>query len=398
MSQYITKIRTESGDLLIDYNALANLPESDTTLSEAGKFADAKSTGDAINNAINDVKSLMDEQLMLKANVEDVDKQLATKANVEDVNEQLDLKSDLEYVDEQLTLKADTEFVNSQLQLKADAEYVSEQLNLKADQEQVSEQLDLKADIEYVNSQLELQQSPYNYLVNSDFTKFVAQAGLGVSPFGGSANVYAGDRWFQYSEDLTVEGELNQYGYGYSGIKLNGEIIQRVPVRLDKYTCGIKMISGSATIAYVKYDDYGEVIIKSDGGVLESAWLYEGVYNYTPDYKPKGYDVELAECKRFSMHVQNGSGYINSSADRANIFIPNTLYKEPNVDQIVVYNYGSIFTCGQKITPTEITSVTKYTPSNDIRISFAGTYPEKFNSAMLCEADLWIDISPELYE
>lgn len=49
MAQYITRIRTSSGDLQIDYQALANLPESDTTLTNEGSFADAKATGDAIN-------------------------------------------------------------------------------------------------------------------------------------------------------------------------------------------------------------------------------------------------------------------------------------------------------------------------------------------------------------
>lgn len=49
MSQYVTKIRTESGDLQIDYNALANLPKSDDSLTQSGSFADAKATGDTIN-------------------------------------------------------------------------------------------------------------------------------------------------------------------------------------------------------------------------------------------------------------------------------------------------------------------------------------------------------------
>lgn len=48
MSQYVTKIRTESGDLQIDYNALANLPKSDDSLSISGSFADAKAVGDKI--------------------------------------------------------------------------------------------------------------------------------------------------------------------------------------------------------------------------------------------------------------------------------------------------------------------------------------------------------------
>ena len=49
MADYVQRIRTESGDLQIDYESLANLPQSDTTLSQSGKFADAKATGDKIN-------------------------------------------------------------------------------------------------------------------------------------------------------------------------------------------------------------------------------------------------------------------------------------------------------------------------------------------------------------
>lgn len=50
MSQYVTKIRTNQGDKQIDYNALANLPTTDTTLTESGKAADAKIVGDKIDS------------------------------------------------------------------------------------------------------------------------------------------------------------------------------------------------------------------------------------------------------------------------------------------------------------------------------------------------------------
>lgn len=53
MAEYVTKIRTEQGDKQIDYNYLANLPVSDTTLSKSGKFADAKVVGEKIKE-IND--------------------------------------------------------------------------------------------------------------------------------------------------------------------------------------------------------------------------------------------------------------------------------------------------------------------------------------------------------
>ena len=48
MADYVTKIRTEDGDKRIDYNALANLPKADATLTYSGSFADAKAVGDAL--------------------------------------------------------------------------------------------------------------------------------------------------------------------------------------------------------------------------------------------------------------------------------------------------------------------------------------------------------------
>lgn len=48
MADYVTKVRTEDGDKQIDYEALANLPQPDNTLTQSGKFADAKTVGDAL--------------------------------------------------------------------------------------------------------------------------------------------------------------------------------------------------------------------------------------------------------------------------------------------------------------------------------------------------------------
>lgn len=45
MEEYIKKIRTTTGDKQIDYTALANLPQSDKTLSKDGEFADAAAVG-----------------------------------------------------------------------------------------------------------------------------------------------------------------------------------------------------------------------------------------------------------------------------------------------------------------------------------------------------------------
>lgn len=60
METYVTKIRTERGDIQIDYNALANLPKSDTNLSESGKFADSKVVGEKIQQINDDIKVISD--------------------------------------------------------------------------------------------------------------------------------------------------------------------------------------------------------------------------------------------------------------------------------------------------------------------------------------------------
>lgn len=46
----ITRIRTDEGDLRIDYEAIANHPQIDASLKTSGAVADAKAVGDKITN------------------------------------------------------------------------------------------------------------------------------------------------------------------------------------------------------------------------------------------------------------------------------------------------------------------------------------------------------------
>ena len=76
---YVTKINTDKGSLQIDYNALANKPTSDTTLSVTGKFADAKVTGEkitALEKSVDDVESEVDD---LSSDIEDFQTAVNTK-------------------------------------------------------------------------------------------------------------------------------------------------------------------------------------------------------------------------------------------------------------------------------------------------------------------------------
>lgn len=58
MEEYVTRIRTENGDMQIDYKSLANLPSSDTTLSKSGEFADAKVVGVKIQEINDNIKAI----------------------------------------------------------------------------------------------------------------------------------------------------------------------------------------------------------------------------------------------------------------------------------------------------------------------------------------------------
>lgn len=61
MADYITKIRTEKGDLQLDYDALANKPKSDSNLTKPGAFADAQAVGNKISELNTQIKSIKNQ-------------------------------------------------------------------------------------------------------------------------------------------------------------------------------------------------------------------------------------------------------------------------------------------------------------------------------------------------
>lgn len=92
---YVTKIRTEVGDAQIDYNALANQPKSDTSLSIEGRFADAQATGKKfadVTKAISDMKTSIEEKINDDVNNinEILDKKI-DKSNIEKMNEPINM-------------------------------------------------------------------------------------------------------------------------------------------------------------------------------------------------------------------------------------------------------------------------------------------------------------------
>ena len=150
---------------------------------------------------------------------------------------------------------------------------------------------DQAANMGFVNEQMK-KAAPYNHADNSDFTQFVAQAGIGGMH---GTQAYAGDRWILDSG--TVTGNANANSNGYKNIKLNGTIRQIVANQPSVGSPFVEMVSGTAQITYKN----GEITITSNGGVIKNVALYDGNYNANkqPKYQPKGYGAELVTCRTY---------------------------------------------------------------------------------------------------
>lgn len=211
----------------------------------------------------------------------------------------------------------------------------------------------------------------HNYLDNSDFTQFIAQAGIG-GKHGNQA--YAGDRWILDSG--TVTGEANENGNGFSNIQLNGTIRQIVGNPPAVGSVFVEMVSGTATATYQN----GEVIITSNGGVIRNVLLCEGEYteDNKPKYQPKGYGAELAECLRYFRRYQTvfvggmsynpGNGYrfgFSLSYDPMRIKPPTITGKVVNY-----YGTGKSFEFDQKAESLAVFCIS----SDSSKSTYAGMY------------------------
>lgn len=159
----------------------------------------------------------------------------------------------------------------------------------------------------------------HNYIDNSDFTQFVAQAGIG-GEHGNQA--YAGDRWILDSGAVTGEADAN--GNGYRNIQLNGIIRQIIANPPAEGTVFVEMISGTATAVY----ENGAVTITSAGGVIKSVDLFEGSFTESnrPAHRSKGYGAELSECRRYFLPLNFGSPLyayaVKINGENLGIFVP----------------------------------------------------------------------------
>lgn len=183
---------------------------------------------------------------------------------------------------------------------------------------------DQAANMGFVNQQMQ-KAAPYNYAHNSDFTQFVAQAGVGKKH---GKETYAGDRWIL--ESGTVTGDARDDGDGYQNIKLNGTIRQIVANAPDVGYVAIDMISGTADISY----NNGVITITSSGGVIKNVLLC--TTETLPKYQSKGYGAELAECQRYYLHFKSamfcGIAFVTGSTTmRVAVPTPSTMRVIPDI-------------------------------------------------------------------
>lgn len=211
--------------------------------------------------------------------------------------------------------------------------------------------------------------APRNLLDNSDFRNPVNQRGKTSIVVNNDVYTYFIDRWCFAEWSGNDDGTLTLTD---GGISVTVEIISFY----QRFEKGVVDLTKSYTLA-VCYDD-GTIEINNNPLFSESAFdsayftvmpgktvswaaLYEGSYTAEtlPEYQPKGYGAELAECQRYYLQfsgmepVAVGYGYaangvlcvvaIPAMRARASVVISGTIYMR-NSGQMLnasgVANYG----------------------------------------------------------
>lgn len=193
---------------------------------------------------------------------------------------------------------------------------------------------DQAANMGFVNQQVK-KAAPHNLLDNSDFTNPVNQRGQTSYTSDG----YCFDRWvIWHNNGCNVSYDSEKRCVRVSSIG-NTTLYQRLPKgvldQTKKYTHAYGLTEGRVVISTridyspANYDSV-EGITLSDGQTLEIVWtaLYEGEYTAEtlPEYQPKGYGVELAECQRYFIMLGTSGGTVGIAhaydAENAYAFVP----------------------------------------------------------------------------
>ena len=183
--------------------------------------------------------------------------------------------------------------------------------------------------------------APRNLLDNSDFRNPVAQAG--VYGLHGTKR-YVCDRWMSEGIEAatqTAAGLRFNASFGYIAQKIekmSGKTVtvayktsrtSSVDINIYDSTVSKKLIGKTSTpvdgVAIATFqipsanDTVALVLYPGDGSTISWVAMYEGLYtaDTLPEYQPKGYGVELNECKRYFEKIGSDTwtygGYPNGS-------------------------------------------------------------------------------------
>ena len=157
------------------------------------------------------------------------------------------------------------------------------------------------------NTELIKKAAPRNLLDNSDFRNPVNQRGQ--TQYVGS---YTIDRWTNYGEDavtvnngyISKTGVLFQYIIDLDVDKTYTGAICTNDGKIAVYTGTLKGGLGDwASKIYCNEGSDGITTFRITSNATDVVWaaLYEGEYTTEtlPEYQPKGYGTELAECQRY---------------------------------------------------------------------------------------------------
>lgn len=211
---------------------------------------------------------------------------------------------------------------------------------------------------DYVNQQVK-KAAPRNLLDNSDFRNPVVQAGLGGAH---GSRIYVVDRWiFNGSSESAQYLSLNEvdglyFPTGYT-------IYQKMPIDIvtNKHTFVIWLSDGTVESVVISknYTALGSsgysVCHNAENTVyinnvasetsIKHVALYEGEYTVEtlPNYQPKGYGVELAECQRYYQCIAIGASKHATAVSDAlyvDYFFHTPMRIHPTVTFVLEYNYS----------------------------------------------------------
>lgn len=204
------------------------------------------------------------------------------------------------------------------------------------------------AEVSQLKSEMADYRTAKNLLDNSNFRDFIAQAGV----FGQhGTETYVGDRWRAVNLESAT---ASKNGLVMTTSVIAGHMYQVIPVTPGvPHTIAIKGVGNSVQLAafgqgidplygYIKDELSGIFVLNftptkdecmiliypghsESGGTatLEWAALYEGTYSAEtlPPYVPNGYTAELAECQRYYVPIEDGTGVYGYSCGGGIIYV-----------------------------------------------------------------------------